>query len=85
MAKMQDYTCRGCGKVYEYLLHGKNDTVTCPSCSSRDAAPIPGGRTFSVIVPMYPGAKKIKAGYIHSHGDRPREKISVSVPGKKGA
>lgn len=85
MAKMQDFTCRKCDATYEYLQHGADDRATCPSCGSQDAEPVPGGRPFNVIVPMYPGAKKHKAGYVHTHGDRPKEKISVSVPGKRGA
>lgn len=85
MAKLQDYSCRACGEIYEYLRHGEGDEPTCPKCGSSDAGVVPGGRPFSVIVPMYPGAKKHKAGYVHTHGDRPKEKISVAVPGKKGA
>ncbi len=43
-----------------------------------------GGKSFHVIVPTHRTSKKIKAGYVHSHGDRPAEKGSVSVPRNKG-
>jgi hypothetical protein len=34
---------------------------------------------LSKIVPVYPGSKKHKAGYVHTHGDRPAEKAGSQV------
>jgi hypothetical protein len=31
---------------------------------------------------MHKNSKRLKAGYVHTHGDRPAEKGSVSVPTK---
>jgi hypothetical protein len=58
----------------------------CPSCgeavSDRDERL--GGKSFHVIVPMHRTSLKNKAGYVHTHADRPAEKGSVSVPRNKG-
>lgn len=37
---------------------------------------------FGTIIPMYKGSLRQKAGYVHTHGDRPAEKNSVAVPSK---
>ena len=81
MPKVQDYYCRACGENYEFLHHPVDEPATCPECGSTDAEKrATGGTPLSVIVPTYPGSKKHKAGYVHSHGDRPAEKGSVAVP-----
>jgi hypothetical protein len=61
-----------------------DDVALCTSCGKQagDKDELLGGKSNVITVPMYPGAKKIKAGYVHQHGDRPAEKGSVSVPTK---
>lgn len=61
-----------------------DEQVTCPTCGSHAVATVCGGRPFHVIVPMHRTSLKNKAGYVHTHADRPAEKGSVSVPGNKG-
>lgn len=60
----------------------ENNLPFCCECfrqvSSKDE--LLGGRKLEVIIPSYKGCLKQRAGYVHSHGDRPAEKISVSVP-----
>ena len=81
MPKTQDYYCRSCGADYEFLHHPMDEPATCPKCSSVDAEKRgTAGKLLSVIVPVYPGSKKKKAGWIHSHGDRPAEKGAIAVP-----
>jgi putative FmdB family regulatory protein len=81
MAKLQEYACRACGKNYEFLHHPSNEPAACPSCGSLDAElQLGGAPLLTVIVPVYPGCKKHKAGFVHSHGDKPAEKNSVQVP-----
>lgn len=57
---------------------------SCPDCggnvSEHDEQL--GGQPFGTIIPMYKGSLKQKAGYVHTHGDRPAEKGSVAVPRK---
>lgn len=83
MRKLWDYDCE-CGERFEATVDD-DEQVTCPSCGSHAVERQSGGRLFKTIVPTYPGALKHKAGYVHSHADRPAEKGSVSVPGNKGA
>lgn len=82
MPKIHDYACP-CGNKFEFMTMAAGETVHCPICDS-DAVDVvlSGGTVFGTIVPDYPGAKKIKAGYVHTHADRPAEKSSVSVPRK---
>lgn len=81
MAKIQQYTCRTCTHDYEFLHHPSDEPAVCPKCGSTDAElKLGGAPLLTVIVPVYPGAKKKKAGYVHTHGDRPREKVGISVP-----
>lgn len=84
MPKMRDYAC-GCGNRFEFLHHPVDEIATCPACGramgeqdqvASAAAP------FGTIIPMYKGSLKQKAGYVHTHGDRPAEKGSVAVPSK---
>lgn len=81
MPKIQDYVCK-CGERFEYLSMGSDDVPSCPACGERCPEGQPGGRPFGTIVPMYKGSLKQKAGYVHTHADRPAEKGSVAVPRK---
>lgn len=84
MPKVSDYYCEDCQQTYEFMHHPVDEPAVCPACGSKAATAVPGGRLLGVIVPTYPGCKRVKAGYVHTHGDRPAEKISVSVPRAKG-
>jgi DNA-directed RNA polymerase subunit RPC12/RpoP len=81
MAKMRDYCCMACGTDYEFLHHPAEEMAICPNCGSDKAESRAScGKLLTVIIPVYPGCKRVKAGFVHSHGDRPAEKGSVSVP-----
>jgi hypothetical protein len=87
MPKLRDYMCT-CGNRFEYM-HMDMDTpdiAACPACGrcATERDEMLGGRSFSTIIPMYPGSLRQKAGYVHTHGDRPAEKGSVAVPRNKG-
>lgn len=62
------------------------EPASCTACgrepTERDE--VLGGVPFNVIVPMHRTSLKNKAGYVHTHGDRPAEKTSVAVPRNKG-
>jgi len=62
------------------------DLAMCPSCENpvTSADEKLGGKSCTTIVVMSRTSLKNKAGYVHTHGDRPAEKISVSVPRNKG-
>jgi putative FmdB family regulatory protein len=80
MPKLNGYTCKACGASYEYMHENSADKQVCPACGSNDAELQLGSHTLTVIIPTYRGCKRQKAGYQHTHGDKPAEKISVSVP-----
>lgn len=81
MPKLQDYVCV-CENRFEHLHMNDDDHAACPSCGSSDVTLLPGGHAMGVIIPMYKGSLRQKAGYVHTHGDRPAEKGSVAVPRK---
>ena len=62
------------------------DLAACPACTRvmTPADEMLGGKSCKVIVPMSNTSLKNKAGYVHTHGDRPAEKGSVAVPRNKG-
>jgi hypothetical protein len=75
-----DFQCKN-EHIFEITctIAERNNSFFCPECQE------PGKRVF-LSFPMvndpnnmileYPGSKKLKAGYVHSHGDRPAEKTS---------
>jgi hypothetical protein len=71
---LRDFECRTCGKIFEALVR-TGETISC-SCGSADTFYIVNGtRLFTTIVPMTRNSKKRKAGYHHSHGDKPATKV----------
>ena len=80
MPKLQAYRCEECGVAYDYLHMTSDDVAMCPACSSVKSDLQLGGKSLYKIIPVYPNSKRLRAGYVHSHGDRPAEKISSQVP-----
>lgn len=83
--KIQDYACP-CGELFEYMSMGDADPASCPKCLQvlGPAEIRPGGHKCEIIIPMYNGSLRQKAGHVHTHGDRPAEKRYVTVPRAKG-
>lgn len=80
MRKMFDFSCAPCGHQFEALVQD-DEEVTCPECHEGPATRrLSGGHQFVVIKATTLTSKKYKAGYQHSHTDRPKEKISSQVP-----
>lgn len=85
---MHDYVCGKCKNRFEeivalieYEVDGKKktkcpDTVPCDACGA-DAHLVYSAppKQFNTIIPDYPGSKKRKAGYQHTHIDRPATKV----------
>lgn len=87
MPKLRDYVC-SCGERFEFTHHPVDEIARCPSCGramSEGDAVVSSSKPFGTIVPMHNGSLKRKAGFVHSHGDRPAEKGSVAVPSKGGS
>ncbi len=78
---MHDFECPKCGQELEELVK-QDEVLRCSACGVKmkmvfKEAP----KLFSTIVPDYPGAKKIKAGYVHTHADRPATKVQSGAGG----
>jgi putative FmdB family regulatory protein len=75
---LKDYKCKSCETVFEALEMYSGEPITCPECSGEcGRIYIKAPSDFKVIVPDYPGAKKRKAGYQHTHVDRPKTKTQI--------
>lgn len=81
---LHDFECTRCHKTFEELVHRDACETTCPDCNYSALRIMSAPKTFHEIVPTTLTSKKRKAGYQHSHADRPKTpgKIQVSVPGK---
>lgn len=60
----------------------EGDVAVCGACNNEltEENEVLGGRLFETIVPMHNKSLRSKAGYVHTHGDRPAEKTYISVP-----
>lgn len=84
MPRIDDYQCP-CGHRFEYMRMASDEVVRCPSCGGTEAVAAVGAKLVNVIVPMHRRSLTQKAGFVHSHGDRPAERGSVAVPADKGS
>ena len=74
---LRDYRCPACNHTFEALV-SKNDVPLCPACGKANGEAVPSApKLFNTIVPTTRTSKKHKAGYVHSHGDRPATKVQV--------
>jgi hypothetical protein len=83
MLKMRDFFCNDCQSDFEALVRD-GSTVTHADCGSSNVETrMSGGKTFTTIVATTKTSKQYKAGYIHSHGKRPKTdgKIQVGYTG----
>jgi putative FmdB family regulatory protein len=80
MFKMFDFICPACDHKFDALVRDDAE-ISCPECHESPATKrLSGGHLFTVIKATTLTSKKYKAGYQHSHIDRPKEKISSQVP-----
>jgi putative FmdB family regulatory protein len=73
---LYDYHCNSCGHQEETIAPSGTRVVACEKCGAVServflSAPI----QMTHVIPSYPGCKRVKAGYVHTHGDRPRTKV----------
>jgi len=80
MWKFYDYECTECGSVFEEMINSSNpEPIECASCGSAKVdRRMPSPAVLTSIVPSYPGSKRVKAGYQHTH-NRPAEKAGSQV------
>ena len=79
---MYDMHCPNCHARFEDIAK-LEDKVECPACHA--SFPCEGNhymgiaKPFSTIVPTTATSKKYKAGYVHSHGNRPKTEGKIQV------
>lgn len=76
----------GCKNDHEFehvcSMNDKPETLPCPECGEVAKGLIMGAPMLMTnVVPSYPGCKKVKAGYVHSHGDKAATKVSSGFGG----
>lgn len=79
-----DFMCPD-GHTHEIFcrMSEKPSSPACPECTrATHQVILTAPATPKLIVIDYPGSKKFKAGYQHSHGDRGSDKIQVGYGGK---
>ena len=89
MLKHYDFECGNCGHVFDDYVEGSEGKPEfCPECKHTEHfAKLPSSFALPhTIIVSYPGSKQFKAGYVHTHGNRPAEKkgsqVSMYTPKK---
>jgi hypothetical protein len=84
MLKMRDFFCVDCQEDFEALVRDGQLPVHEKCNNSNVETRVSGGRIFTTIVATTTSSKKYKAGYQHTHADRPKTpgKIQVGYTGK---
>lgn len=79
---MYDYRCPACKTETDELVRNADVKVLCPECGKKmERVWSHCPPTLTNIIPSHPGCKAHKAGYVHSHGDRPATKIQSGAGG----
>ena len=78
---MYDFECTKCHHQFEELTVIKETKSVCPECKGDAQRIVSIPHQLHTIIPAYPGCKKQKAGYVHTHGNRPATKIQSGYGG----
>ncbi len=74
---LYDYKCSKCAHIEEDICPAGTKTIECEKCWETSARFFGSAPAYlTTIIPSYPGCKKVRAGYIHSHGDRPSTRVT---------
>lgn len=90
MRMLFDFSCPACGETFEALCDREQTEMPCraeeaQACAGIAVRQIPVTTSFVKIQATHTKSKKLKAGFVHTHGDRPRTpgKIQVGYSGTK--
>ncbi len=73
---MYDYQCMSCGHEEEDVMPSNTKVIPCSKCGEKsERVFVSCAKALTTIIPSYPGCKKHRAGYVHTHGDRPRTRV----------
>jgi putative FmdB family regulatory protein len=80
MWKVYDYECQDCSFLDEHFINtSSEEPILCEKCGSSNMRRcLSSPAVLTKIVPSYPGSKRVKAGYQHTH-NRPAEKAASQV------
>jgi putative FmdB family regulatory protein len=74
---MYDFKCHACGHEEESIEKSGTTRIPCSNCNEQSERFFKGApTTLTTIIPSYPGCKKHKAGYVHSHADKPATRVT---------
>lgn len=78
---MHDFECTKCTYTEEEIVPPGAETINCASCGGVSKKVfLQSAILLTTIIPDYPGCKKKRAGYVHTHGDKSATKVQ-SGPG----
>ena len=73
---MYDFKCTLCGHEEDDIQPSGTTKIVCSKCNGQSERFFADcAKTLTTIIPSYPGCKKVRAGYVHTHGDKPRTKV----------
>ena len=78
---LYDFECSHCGTLFEEIIPAVQTTLECPKCQKSADRKLGGTKVLTNIIPAYPGCKRQKAGYVHTHGDKKATKIQSGYGG----
>jgi putative FmdB family regulatory protein len=78
---LYDFLCSHCDTTFEEIVPVPQTAHECPKCQKNADRILSGTKQLTTIIPSYPGCKKKKAGYIHTHGDKKATKIQSGYGG----
>lgn len=81
---LYDFEC-ACGNTDECICSMDTKTQECPKCQGLMHRVFTNkcATVLTTIIPSYPGSKKMAAGYVHSHADRPATKVQSGYGGSQ--
>lgn len=82
MRMLFDFNCATCGETFEALVQPENTEITCrgtDGCSGVAIRLMPATTSFTLIQATHNKSLKLKAGFVHSHGDRPKTPGKIQV------
>ena len=78
---LYDFHCPSCDARFETIVPSTEETVACQGegCTGKADRLMPAGHSFLVIQATHLKSKALKAGYVHSHADKPKTPGKISI------
>ena len=78
---LYDFTCSACHYEFEAIVPSSEETTKCRegTCEGTAGRHTPATHSFSLIQATHLKSKKLKAGHVHTHGDRPKTPGKIQV------